>query len=297
MSKDFRKKLKILSRKIRHPVETVIAYIYFYSFRLLNFDTASNLGSKLGRFLGPKLPHDKKARRNLRKAFPDKSDEEINKIVSGMWDNLGRVIGEFPHVPRLTGKKFSKRVTTKGEEFIAKAAKDGKGFVIFSGHLANWEIAPKAASERGYPLMLIYHPPANMGVDKLIRKSRSGSNIGLFDKGLSGARQALKHLQNKGFVGMLIDQKFNRGIPVKFFGRDAMTATGMAEFGLRLGVPLLPARVVRKNKTSFEVTVYPPISTEGKTTYEIMTEANILLEKWIREYPEQWFWVHKRWPN
>ena len=103
-------------------------------------------------------------------------------------------------------------------------------------------------------------------------------------------------------MAMLIDQKMNDGIAVPFFGRDAMTAPAIAEFALRYDMPLIPVRAVRTKDCHFEVTIYPPLAYEKtgddeKDILAIMTQINAQLESWIREYPEQWFWVHKRWPN
>jgi len=284
-------------KKIRHILEAALAQFAFFIFGILPFNIASALGGAITRLLGPILPVTKIAQQNIKNAMPELDDNEIKEIIKNMWDNLGRTVAEFPHVYKLSNEDFIKRVTVIGKENADAANKQNKGFIFFSGHFANWEVAPKTAHEIGYTSSLVYRKSNNPYVDSLINKTRKPGTKGLFPKGRSGVRDILAHLKNGGYLGMLVDQKMNDGIPVKFFGRNAMTAPAIAEFGIKLGLPLIPARVERVEKTKFIVTMFPPLITEGKTTSEIMLQANLLFEKWIRQRPEQWLWLHKRWPG
>ncbi len=272
-----------------------IVYPAYYFFRLLPFDTASALGGFLGRTFGPRSRLSNRARKNLELAMSELSVEEREKIVRGMWDNLGRTLGEFPQMPSLTGKKFARHVEMIGWEHMEEAIHAGRGYIFCSGHFANWEVGPHSTAELGQPVLIIYRPANNRLIDKLIRKSRKGKHQGLIPKGREGARSVLKQLEERRPVGMLVDQKMNEGIPVPFFGREAMTAPALAEFARRFGVPIIPARVERLHGAHFRVTVYPRLATEGKDALTVMTEVNALFEQWIRERPEQWFWLHRRW--
>ena len=124
----------------------------------------------------------------------------------------------------------------------------------------------------------------------------------MFPKGPKGSIKMLRALKEGHSLAMLVDQKMNDGIAVPFFGRDAMTAPAIAEFALRYDMPLIPARVIRTQGAHFKATIYPPLTCKKtgdteKDVLTIMTTVNATLESWIRENPEQWFWVHKRWPN
>lgn len=284
-------------KKIRNFFEGIFVYIFYYLFKLLSFESASNLGSILARFIGPKLKVNKVAVKNLKFAMPELSEQEISRIATGMWDNLGRTVGELPHMQTLVGKNFAERVTIDGLENFENAKKRGKGFIFFSGHFANWEIGPRASAEMGYPLALVYRPANNNMVETIIQNSRKGSHAGMFPKGKEAARYILAHLKKNGQAGMLVDQKMNDGVSVNFFKKRAMTAPALAEFGLKFDVPLLPARIERVDNTYFVATIYPAMDIKGKNTKEIMAEVNDMFEGWIRERPEQWFWLHKRWPE
>lgn len=284
-------------KHLRYAFEGVVAWFMYWFFWLLGIDLASALGARIARVFGPLLKVHRVANENLRLAMPELSEAERKKILSEMWDNLGRVAAETSHIPSLNGEKFKARVTMHGTEHLEIAKQPTHGTIIFSGHLANWELAPKSAFEYGIPLVLMYRTANNPWVEKLYRFTRRNSHAGLFAKGKEGAIATVRAIKNNKPVGMLVDQKMNEGIPVPFFGRDAMTAQAIAEFALKYGTPLIPARVVRTKGAYFDVTVYPALVTEGKDPTTIMREVNVLLEGWIREHPAQWMWVHKRWPK
>lgn len=284
-------------KHLRYAFEGVVAWGMYGFFWLLGIDLASALGARIARMFGPLLNVHRVADENLRLALPELTDAERKKILNDMWDNLGRVAAEAAHIPSLRGKKFSARVTLRGTENLEIAKHSTTGLILFSGHLANWELAPKSAFEHGIPLVLMYRMANNPWVEKLYRFTRRNSHAGLFAKGKEGAIATVRAIKSNKPVGMLVDQKMNEGIPVPFFGRDAMTAQAIAELALKYGTPLIPARVVRTKGAYFDVTVYPALVTEGKTVSAIMAEVNALLESWIREHPAQWMWVHKRWPK
>ncbi|MBI1985745.1 MAG: lauroyl acyltransferase, partial [Rhodospirillales bacterium] len=117
-----------------------------------------------------------------------------------------------------------------------------------------------------------------------------------------GARLLLKSLKEGKHLGMLVDQKMNDGIPVKFFGRDVMTAPALAELALRFDCPVVPARVVRLKGARFKLVIEPPLKLVRTGDHEAdvvanMAQVNALIEKWVRDTPEQWLWLHNRWPD
>src|SRR5690606_19539435 len=121
-------------------------------------------------------------------------------------------------------------------------------------------------------------------------------------KGQEGARQSVKFLKEGTSISMLVDQKMNEGIPVPFFGREAMTATAIARLALKFECPIVPVQVERLRGVKCRVTYYPPLTVPETGTMDekimhIMTQINQMLETWIRKRPEQWLWVHNRWPK
>lgn len=293
-----------IDRKARplHRLEAGAARLLYGLVRLLPFEKASGLGGWLARTVGPRLPVSERARRNLRRAFPEKTGPEIEAIVAGMWDNLGRTAFEYAHLDKFRFFDPSDdRVEVVGTQYIDLVRDDGKPGIFFSGHLANWELMGLCAAARGIPIHLVYRAPNNPFMDWLFRIRRSGG-AELIPKGPGGARRAIALLKRGGHLGMLVDQKMNDGISVPFFGRDAMTAPALAQFVLKLGCPAIPARVERLEGVRFRITVYPPLDLPDSGDRHadmatLMGRVNGLLEGWIRERPEQWFWLHRRWPD
>ncbi|MGA8552738.1 MAG: lauroyl acyltransferase [Stellaceae bacterium] len=267
----------------------------------LPIDRASAIGGALARRVGPFLGISKRARINLRRAFPDLADSAIEEIVAGMWDNLGRVAAEYPHLRRIRVFAPDGRVETHGFEHMDRAVAAGRRMIIFSGHLANWEIGALAAAQYGAPVTQIYRAANNPLVARLISRLR-GDRGEYVPKGSAGARRAVAALARGEHLTLLADQKMNDGIPAPFFGRTAMTAPALASLALRFDCDVLPARVERLEGAHFRLTVFPPLPLpRGRGPHaavaELTARVNAILERWIRDRPEQWLWVHRRWPD
>jgi Kdo2-lipid IVA lauroyltransferase/acyltransferase len=218
-----------------------------------------------------------------------------------MWDNLGRVAAEYPHLRKIRVFEPSGRVETHGFEHMDHTVAAGRRMIIFSGHLANWEIGMLAAVQYGSPVAQIYRAANNPLVDRMIRRFR-GTGGELIPKGPVAARRAIAVLRSGAHLTLLADQKMNDGIPVPFFGRAAMTAPALAALALRFDCDLLPARVERLAGANFRLTVFPPLPLpkSGDLHADIaalMAAVNRTLEEWIRDRPEEWFWLHRRWPD
>ena len=289
-----------ISRK--HRLEAALASGFMALMRALPLDMASDLGGFIGRSIGPRLGITKRAARNFRRVFPEKSDAEVAQAMRDMWDNLGRTAAELPNLPRIQTRGPDSRVEVIGTDIIDAMRQAGKGGIVFSGHLANWEIMPLAAGQHGTPLSLIYRAANNPLVDAMILKARAAATDTHLPKGSQGAREALAVIRRKGHLGMLVDQKLNAGIPIPFFGQDAMTAPALAQFALKFNLPVIPGAVTRLKGCRFRLTVYPPLALpdtgdRDEDTRLLMTEVNRFLEDAIRAAPAQWLWLHRRWPD
>lgn len=267
-------------------------------FRALPVDAASGLGGFIARTIGPWVKVSNVARRNLAHAFPDKSAAEIETIVREVWDNLGRVVGEFPHIRTL----IDKRVEVVGIENVHALRDDGKGGLFIGAHFGNWEVATALAQREGFDLTLVYRAANNPWVEDLYRRNRAATGAGQIQKGSEGAKEIMAVLKAGGHIAMLVDQKMNDGIPVPFFGRDAMTATAVARFAQKFRCPVAMLKVERTGGAHFRLTICPPldVASTGDTradTLATMTTINKTIETWVRERPGQWLWLHKRWPD
>jgi KDO2-lipid IV(A) lauroyltransferase len=287
---------------LRRRLEGFGARLLFAFFGALPLDAASALGGWIARTIGPRVGASKRAILNLRRAMPELSDAEISRIVRLMWDNLGRVVAEYPHLHRFRVYEKGGRVEHVGTELVDPLLAAGKSVIFVSAHFGNWEVATLAATQRGLAVAQIYRAANNPMVDSLIAEFRAVVGSELVPKGAVAARQAIEALRHKRHLAVLVDQKMNDGIPVPFFGRDAMTAPAIAQLALRFDCAIVPARVERLKGANFRLTVFPPIElprsgNRQADTLAIMTRVNAIIESWIRERPELWFWLHRRWPD
>lgn len=280
--------------KIRHLLEACVFLTAFALFRLLPLDAASWLGGALGRRFGP-LPGkaNRVARVNLALAFPEKSEAEREAIRLGMWEHLGRVAAEFAHLP---GEKLLARVNVSGVEHLPKRQHPVQ---FVSGHFGNWELSYPIAHAHGVPVTLIYRHANNPYIEKFITRIRAHHADDMLPKGPRGALRLARALKRKSSLALLIDQKMNEGVPIPFFGREAMTAPAVAQFAARFAMPIITARVVRTGGAHFAATIDPPLQLPESGDAEadaraLLAAINARLEGWIREHPEQWFWIHRR---
>jgi KDO2-lipid IV(A) lauroyltransferase len=213
----------------------------------------------------------------------------------GAWDNFGRTMTEYAVIPRLED-----RVSIEGHEELAARAREGQPALLMTAHLANWEVIFDALRIHTKPITAVYRKANNPLVDEMIADVRLRGVAGLAPKGPSGARIVLSDLKQGGHVVMLVDQKLSSGIDVPFFGRPAATAPAIATFALRLDCPVFPIRVQRLGGARFKVSIEKPWRFAATDNHDgdvlnAMTLINARLEDWIRERPDQWLWMHRRW--
>ena len=291
-----------LTHYLFHPLQAGAAVVVYTLFRILPLDAASALGGWMSRTVGPHLGISSRAVKNLAAAFPEKSPAEIAAIVRGMWDNLGRVAAEYPHLSEINVYGPDSIVETIDEENLDLLLEGGRPGIFFSAHIGNWEILSLGATQRGVSLDRVYREANNRLVEWLYQHGRAAVEGALIPKGPSGARELLKSIKKGRHLAMLVDQKMNDGIPVPFFGRDAMTAPALAELALRYDCPVVPARIKRLKGARFQMTVYPPLELVRTGDHKAdvaanMAQVNALIEEWVRDAPEQWLWLHNRWPD
>jgi KDO2-lipid IV(A) lauroyltransferase len=286
-----------LLRNVRHAIEAGAVLALYGIFRLLPFDWASGIGGFLGRAFGPRLGISRRGRRNIRLVMPELGEAQVERIVVEMWDNLGRMAAEVPHINRLDPADGTGRLEILGTEHLPRIK--SRGAVLFSGHLANWEVMGIAAARAGVDLAIVYRAANNPWIERLIQNLRP---IEMLPKGARGARAAVAALKSGRVIGLVVDQKMNDGIEVPFFGRPAMTAPAAVDLARKFDVPVHPIRIERLNGARFRVSVLPaldlPVTSDRHADLEQgMTRVNAVLEQWIRERPGQWLWLHRRWPE
>lgn len=286
-------------KKIRYFIEALLLLIITVFFKILPLDIASAIGGFIGRTIGPILGASKKAKHNITLAFPQKTEQEKNNIIKGMWDNLGRVIAEYPHLQKIA----QERIEFNGADIVQKLAQNNPSAIIFGAHLGNWEIASLKARDMGLNFQFIYRAPNNPWSDAILKKCRSpdGTMEG-FPKSQKSMRQIMLSLSKGTHIGILIDQKYNEGSLVPFFGHNAKTSDAFITMGKKFSIPIHPIRVERLKGAYFKVTLLPEFKTTNDAhqeinTHDLLIQAHHMLESWITERPEQWLWLHRRWPQ
>ena len=270
---------------------------------LLPLPIASCIGGMIASTLGPLLPINARARNNLRLALPDLSHTESRRIQKKMWENLGRVVAEYPHLKKYRACPNSKYIETVGDSHLSLIKNQPTGALMFTGHIGNWEVSGIPIIQYGIPIAFVYRAPNNYYVDYILRRARSKSiTSNGIPKGILGARKIVEQVKSNGYTAMLVDQKMNDGVSIPFFGSEAMTAPALAQLAIKYDLPIFPVRVERVKGCHLRITIYPKleITKTGNIEQDIiytMTKVNLILEEWIRERPGEWLWIHNRWPK
>lgn len=275
--------------------------------RTTSRERMADLAGGFMRRLGPRLKEHKLGRANLAAAFPEKSAAEIETILDAVWDNLGRVTAEFAHIDRL--RMFEPDPDDKGDilytipvyDRFRALREDGKPALIFAAHLANWELPALVASRYRLDTTVLYRRPNIGAVSDAIIRIRKGSMGTLVPTGLDAPLKLVRVLEAGGHVAMLVDQHYVNGVDVTFFGRRCKANPFIARLARHVDCAIHGTRVVRlPDRRRFRVdlteAIAPARDAEGRIdiagTMQVITSV---VEGWVREHPEQWLWVHRRW--
>ena len=275
--------------------------------RYFNADKTANVFSRLTRLIGPALREQRIGRANLTAAFPEKSPEEIEKILAGVWDNIGRVGAEFAHIDHIwdfneanPDPKGRIELPPRTHFLFHHLRLDGKPALIFASHLGNWELPALAAVAHGLDAAILYRRPNIASADRIIQEIRAVKMGTLIPAGRDAPLRLAEALQNGQHVAMLVDQYLTNGVEVTFFGRKTKANPMLARLLRQIECPVHGVRMIRlpDNRFRAELTEeIPPVrDADGKIDIQGTTQAvTSVIEGWIREYPEQWLWLHRRW--
>lgn len=266
--------------------------------RRLSPDRASNLGCRVSSWFGPRSRKHRHVRTNLKVAFPGWPDERIEAVARRSWGQTGRTVAEFAHLETIAREEPRVEIVDLGG--IAAVQSSGRPGIFVAPHLANWNLLPIAALRVGVPLSVLYSPQTNPFLDERIKASQVALRCRLI--AVEDGRQMLQDLKAGRSIGLLMDQRFDAGEMIPFFGRPAATPVAPARLAVKLGLPFIPARVERLEGAHFRVSVHPPVrpdaSLEPRRAARLMVETVYrLFEDWIRAAPEQWLCVKRRWPR
>jgi len=278
----------------------------FALLRLLGPDAGPKIGAAITRTLGPLTSAHRIARENIAGAFPDATEAQRAIILREAWDNLGRVACEYVHMDRIWDfdpeHPEAGRVTASPETvaLYERLRDDGKPAIVFSAHLANWELPAIAAARHGIESAVLYRTPNSPAVAKEILRLRQDSMGTLVAAGMSAPFKLARALERGQHIGMLVDQRFGRGPRVDFLGRPAQANPLLAQLARRFDCPVHGARAIRLPDGRFRLDLTEeiplPRDAEGLIDVAAATQTmNDVIAGWVREHPGQWLWMHRRW--
>ncbi len=280
-------------KKIKYLFEAFLLSVMVLIFKLMPPELASDIGAKIALKIGVKTGASRTALSNIAASFPDLDAKAHEKILLSMWDNLGRVIAEYAHLPVLCDNYCE----IENSEILSDLAEKQSPALLIGMHQANWEVA--AMSLRRFPGLnvgAVYRAPNNPYADSILQALRDyKKGEPSFAKSTRGMRDMIAHLKNNGQIGLLIDQKYNEGTEALFFGRPAMTSTAYIELARKFDCPIIPVQMERMESCFFKMTIHPPLEINLNVPDEALADTHKMIESWISAKPGEWLWVHKRW--
>lgn len=265
-----------------------------------DLDAASDRGERMLRLVGPRLRKQQHVLFNLRTAFPHWSRRQVEAMAPRVWGTLGRVLVEYACLDRICDPAQGRVriVDLGGLRHVLRRDVPG---IFVAPHLANWNLLPLAASRSGIPLTVVYRRQSNPAIEDLMARWQSALECRFVEVG-EASRGLLRELREGRSVGLLMDQRYDRGEKIPFFGKPASTTLVPARLALRLGVPLIPARIERRGSAHFVITVHRPIEpAPGRSlddaARDMTAQVNALFARWIAAAPDQWLCVKRRWPR
>jgi KDO2-lipid IV(A) lauroyltransferase len=266
----------------------------------------SDFFARVTKLIGPRLREHRIGRANLIAAFPEKSPEEIEQILMGVWDNLGRVGAEFAHIDhiwdydRAHPERSRIELPPRTIELHDQLRDDGRPALIFTSHLANWELPALAAVAHGLDTAILYRRPNIASADRIIEEMRQVNMGTLIPAGRDAPLRLGQALRDGKHVAILIDQYLASGVEVTFFGRKTRANPTLARLLRQVECPVHGVRIIRLPGYRFRAELteeIPPVrDADGKIDIQGTTQAiTNVVEGWVREHPEQWLWLHRRW--
>lgn len=283
-----------------------LTVVVLRALRLVDPDRTARFTGRVMQRIGPLLKEHRIGRENLVAAFPEKSSSEIDAILDKVWENLGMFAGEFAHLDRMWDYNEANPAAGRIDldpvaiERFLKLRDDGKGALIFAAHLGNWELPALVGPAYGLDSAVVFRPPNLNAVADAVERIRA-VNMGTIVPTERDAPLRLARMLEAGtHAGMLVDQYYVKGVDVVFFGRKTKCNPLLARLAARIECPIHGVRVIRRPNHRFRLElsdeVAPVRTAEGKIDVQgTMQAVTNVVEGWIREYPEQWLWLHRRW--
>ena len=282
---------------VKYFFEFIFIITFFLIFKIIGYKNASNLGSIIGKKIGPLFRSNKKIHNNLKSSDFGNSDEDRKIIINNMWGNYGRILSEYIYLKQFRKNNLNHFLEIEGKNYLDEIKENGEQVVFISGHFNNFELMAMEIEKAGISLGAIYRPLnnpfLNIIMENIRKKYICGSQI---KKGKSGMRDLLNLFRKKFSIALMIDQRVSEGESLELFNRQAKTTTIPGQLAKKYGCRIVPVYIERVKKFYFKLHFYKPLKFDDKLSIEqISLELNKILEKMILKNPDQWIWSHDRW--
>ena len=295
---------KKMKKKTRYLIEYLGTLLLIRLIRLLSLKRLLRFAEHLGIFAFSRLKIRRNTvMKNLGAAFPEKSEIELLDIAERTYQNFAKTALEFISFPKYPRDHLLSRCELVNRHYLDDLCQNKQGAVLVAGHFGNWELMGGALAMAGYPVHAVVADQHNHDVDRIMNRHREYMGIKIIHLG-AALRGISKALRAHEFVALLSDQNArSQGVFVDFFGRPASTPQGPAVFALKTGCPIIFGSAIRlpngKHRLEIELVTHDHLS--GGATEENVKALTQLytrkLEDKIREYPDHWFWMHRRWKS
>ena len=282
---------------IKYFIEFIFIISFFFIFKIIGYKNSSNLGSIVGKIIGPIFRSNNKILENLNRCNIGHSINERKNIIKNMWGNYGRILSEYIYIKEFRKNNLSQYIEIEGLEYLNDIKKNNKQAVFVSGHFNNFELMAMEIEKAGINLAAVYRPLNNPFLNIVMENIRKNHICRTqVKKGKTGTRDLLKLFKENYSVALMIDQRVSEGISVKFFNREAKTTTIPAQFIKKYGCDIVPVYIERNQNFNFKLYFKKPVQFDDQFTIEEITlKLNEILEKMILKNPDQWIWSHDRW--
>ena len=284
-------------KTLRYFIEFLIIKLFFLIFKIIGYKNSSNLGAKIGSFIGPLFRSKSVTRKNIRSSLPNLPQEQIEILIKTMWENYGRIFSEYMFIEKFRSKKLEKYLSISGVETLEKIKKNGKPVLFISGHFNNFELMAMQLELNGIKLSAVYRPLNNFFLNRTMEDLRKNFICkNQIKKGLGGVREIIKAFSKNTSVAMMIDQRVTEGEKSILFNKKTYTTTIPAQLVKKYNCPVVPIYIKRRDNLYFDITIEDPIFCNKLDDIKNITlKLNKWLENKILLCPDQWIWTHNKW--
>ena len=286
----------------KYFLEFVSIISLFCIFKIIGLKNASNLGSLLGKSVGPLFRSKNIIKQNIKIALGDIDKKRQESIINDMWSNIGRTFAEYVFLKDFKFNKTSfDHMRINGVNYLEEIKKSNNPVIFYSCHFANFELMAMELDKFGIKTAAIYRPLNNFFLNPLMEYLRMKYICPTqIPKGRMGMREIISRIKDGYSIALMMDQRVSEGEKIPFFNKPAFTTTIPAQLALKYNCKLVPIFLERKDSINFEMTVHEPYKIERtgnneEDTKNIMLKINQIIEKMIIKNPTQWIWSHNRW--